>query len=143
MKILTVSGAKAVTLAVLLMTGATAVLSAQNIKITGTVSDDENNPLIAAAVIVVPAEIEPYADALLLTFGVSNQAVLEIINGTYEPYALLPCQLPADMETVEAQCEDVPKDMRPYVDKDGNCYNFAFGMNWSGVINDSRVKRYE
>ena len=52
MKILTVSGAKAVTLAVLLMTGATAVLSAQNIKITGTVSDDENNPLIAAAVIV-------------------------------------------------------------------------------------------
>lgn len=91
----------------------------------------------------VPAEIEPYADALLLTFGVSNQAVLEIINGTYEPYALLPCQLPADMETVEAQCEDVPKDMRPYVDKDGNCYNFAFGMNWSGVINDSRVKRYE
>lgn len=117
MKILTVSGAKTVTLAVLLMTGATAVLSAQNIKITGTVSDDENNPLIAAAVIVVPAEIEPYA--------------------------LLPCQLLADMETVEAQCEDVPKDMRPYVDKDGNCYNFAFGMNWSGVINDSRVKRYE
>lgn len=57
MKILTVSGAKTVTLAVLLMTGATAVLSAQNIKITGTVSDDENNPLIAAAVMKPSAKM--------------------------------------------------------------------------------------
>lgn len=57
MKILTVSGANAVTLAVLLMTGATAVLSAQNIKITGTVADDENNPLIAAAVMKPSAKM--------------------------------------------------------------------------------------
>ena len=31
-----------------------------------------------------------------------------------------------------------------YLNKDaaGNVYDFAFGMNWSGVINDSRVKRW-
>ena len=27
-------------------------------------------------------------------------------------------------------------------DADGNIYDFAFGMNWSGVINDERVKKY-
>ena len=54
----------------------------------------------------------------------------------------LPCQLPADMETVEEQCEDVPCDMRPYVDSEGNSYDFAFGLNGSGVIRDERVKKY-
>ena len=51
-------------------------------------------------------------------------------------------QLPSDMETVEEQCEDFPCDMRPYVDSEGNSYDFAFGLNWSGVIRDGRVQRY-
>ena len=90
----------------------------------------------------VPTDIEPSADAILLSFGVSNNALLDIISGAAEPYGLLPCQLPADMETVEEQCEDVPCDMRPYVDSEGNSYDFAFGMNWNGVIRDSRVRKY-
>jgi beta-glucosidase len=52
-------------------------------------------------------------------------------------------QLPADMRTVEEQAEDVPRDMRPYVDADGNAYDFAFGLNWSGVIHDERVTRFK
>ena len=28
-------------------------------------------------------------------------------------------------------------------DKNGNKYDFAFGMNWSGVIKDHRVKKYK
>ena len=51
-------------------------------------------------------------------------------------------QLPADMKTVELQKEDVPFDMECYVDADGNAYDFAFGLNWSGRINDERVKKY-
>ena len=51
-------------------------------------------------------------------------------------------QLPADMKTVECQKEDLPFDMECYVDADGNSYDFAFGLNWQGVINDHRVKRY-
>lgn len=91
----------------------------------------------------IPAEIEPSADALLFFCGVSNTALLDVVSGRFEPYGLLPCQLPANMETVEAQCEDVPRDMECYVDAAGNVYDFAFGLNWSGVINDQRVKRYK
>lgn len=90
----------------------------------------------------VPAEIEPYADAILISFGVSNNALLDVISGRYEPSALLPCQLPADMKTVEEQCEDLPYDMNCYTDADGNTYDFAYGLNWKGVINDERVQKY-
>ena len=47
------------------------------------------------------------------------------------------------MKTVEEQFEDVPRDMDCYKDADGNVYDFAFGMNWKGVINDSRVEKYK
>ena len=44
--------------------------------------------------------------------------------------------------TVEEQQEDVPHDMRPLVDADGNAWDFAYGMNWSGVIDDARTAKY-
>ena len=50
--------------------------------------------------------------------------------------------MPANMETVEAQFEDVPRDMEPHVDSDGNTYDFAFGLNWTGVIKDDRTAKY-
>ena len=90
----------------------------------------------------VPAEVEPYADAILLSFGVSNNALLDVISGRFEPRGLLPCQLPADMRTVEEQFEDTPHDMRCYVDTDGNSYDFAYGLNWNGRISDSRTRKY-
>ena len=90
----------------------------------------------------IPAEIEPYSDALLLGFGVKDEAYLDILCGKAEPYGLLPMQLPKDMRTVELQMEDVAHDMECYVDADGHAYDFAFGMNWQGVIHDKRVKRY-
>jgi beta-glucosidase len=52
-------------------------------------------------------------------------------------------QFPIDMKTVEEQFEDTPHDMTPYLDACGNRYDFAFGMNWSGVIDDARVKKYK
>ena len=91
---------------------------------------------------VVLSELEPYADALLLTFGVQNQAVLDIVSGAAQPSALLPMQMPADMRTVEEQCEDLPHDMRPLVDADGNAWDFGFGLNWEGPIRDERTARY-
>jgi len=50
--------------------------------------------------------------------------------------------MPANMETVEAQFEDVPRDMECHIDSDGNKYDFAFGLNWSGVIKDGRTAKY-
>ena len=90
----------------------------------------------------IPAEIEPYSDGLLLGFGVKDQAYLDILCGDAEPYGLLPMQLPKDMHTVEMQLEDVAHDMECYTDADGHIYDFAFGLNWHGIIRDARVKKY-
>ena len=46
------------------------------------------------------------------------------------------------MEVIESQLEDVPRDMECYKDAAGNTYDFAFGMNWSGVIDDDRTAAY-
>ena len=98
--------------------------------------------LIQPARPFVPAEVEPYADAMLLGFGVRDEAFLDLVSGEAEPYGLLPLQLPKDMKTVEEQFEDVGRDMQPYIDADGNAYDFAFGLDWNGVIDDWRVKKY-
>lgn len=92
---------------------------------------------------VVVSEFEAAADALLVTFTVGNQAVLDIVSGKTEPSALLPMDMPASMKVVEEQLEDVSHDMECYKDADGNTYSFAFGMNWKGVINDERVNKYK
>ncbi|MBN1952998.1 MAG: glycoside hydrolase family 3 C-terminal domain-containing protein [Bacteroidales bacterium] len=89
------------------------------------------------------SEIEPYASAILVHMGVQDQAILDMVSGAVEPSALLPFQMPANMKTVELQLEDVPRDMEPYRDSEGNRYDFAFGMNWSGVIRDERVEKYK
>ena len=68
--------------------------------------------------------------------------MLDIVSGAAEPSGLLPMQMPADMRTVEEQCEDVPRDMRPLVDADGHAWDFAFGLNWSGIIHDTRTDQY-
>ncbi len=91
---------------------------------------------------LVFSEIEPSASGILVQMGVQDQAIMEIISGQREPSALLPFQMPADMSTVELQFEDVLRDMKCYVDSDGNTYDFAFGLNWSGMIKDDRTAKY-
>jgi beta-glucosidase len=99
------------------------------------VSINTTNPMVFS-------EIEPLASAILLSFGVQDQAIIETIAGKNEPSALLPMQMPADMKTVEKQAEDVPYDMTCHKDSEGNSYDFGFGMNWKGVINDARKTTY-
>lgn len=91
----------------------------------------------------IPAEFEPYTDALLTHYGVQLPAIFDIITGAEEPSGLLPMQLPKDMETVEAHSEDASFDLLPYIDSEGNAYDFGFGMNWKGRIMDARTKRYK
>lgn len=105
--------------------------------------------VMGATAPLVWSEVEPMADAILLHYMVGMfadyldaDALMSLIAGEVEPSALLPMQQPASMEAVEAQLEDVPRDMECYVDADGNSYDFAFGLNWSGVINDERVATY-
>ncbi|MCP9770466.1 glycoside hydrolase family 3 protein [Lacihabitans sp. LS3-19] len=100
------------------------------------VSVNTGNPLVLA-------EFETKVSGILLSFGVQDQALLDIISGKSEPSALLPMQMPANMSTVETQMEDVPYDMVPLKDSEGNSYNFGYGLNWKGVIKDARVLKYK
>ncbi|MBO0929790.1 glycoside hydrolase family 3 protein [Fibrella aquatilis] len=91
---------------------------------------------------MVFSEFEGDANALLVSFNVQDQAVLDILSGKAEPSALLPMQMPASMSGVEKQAEDVPFDVPCYRDSEGHTYDFGFGMNWKGIISDRRVKQY-
>lgn len=88
-------------------------------------------------------EVEPLADAILVGYAISDEALAMTIAGQNEPNGLLPVQQPKDMDAVEADQPDLPRDVECYVDANGNTYDFAFGMNWSGVINDDRVQTYK
>jgi len=96
--------------------------------------------------VMVWSEVEPLTDAILMYYGstswFSEDVLLQVVAGQIEPSALLPYQMPASMDAVEAQKEDVPRDCEVYVDANGNAYDFAFGLNWSGVIDDERVQTY-
>jgi beta-glucosidase len=102
-------------------------------------------PVIVSITISKPmvfSEFEKDATAIVANFGVQNQAILDILTGVSEPSGLLPFQMPADMKTVELQNEDIPHDMICYTDAAGNLYDFGFGMNWKGVIKDTRTAKY-
>lgn len=94
------------------------------------------------------SEIEPSCDAILMGFTDSHGEMPDVgfahvITGVVEPSGLLPHQMPKDMDTVEASFEDLPRDLDCYTDSDGNTYDFCFGLNWSGVIDDDRVATYK
>nr|WP_235941711.1 glycoside hydrolase family 3 N-terminal domain-containing protein [Paenibacillus puerhi] len=105
----------------------------------------KDKPVIVSIMLANPAvvgEFEEAASAILANFGAEERAIMDLITGAAEPEGLLPFQMPANMKTVEEQLEDVPHDMEVYRDSAGHAYDFAFGLNWSGVIRDGRTERY-
>ncbi len=104
-----------------------------------------DKPVIVALLTDRPfviSELEPYADAILLHFGVQDQALLMMLAGLASPTGLLPFRMPRDMETIEGHQEDVADDIACYLDQDGHSYDFAFGLSHEGQITDARTKRY-
>jgi beta-glucosidase len=61
--------------------------------------------------LVVP-ELAQDAAALLVTFGVADEALLDVLAGKFPPEGKLPFELPSSMEAVRAQLEDVPHDSK-------------------------------
>lgn len=105
----------------------------------------KDKPVIVSIEMTKPmvfSEFEKSADAILATFEIQAQALLDIVCGNAEPSGLLPLQMPASMKVVELQAEDVPFDMECHIDSEGNTYDFGFGMNWNGVIKDARTEKY-
>jgi len=87
-------------------------------------------------------EFESEVDAILVSMSGSTEAACRIVAGMDEPSGLLPMQMPLDMIAVEKQAEDTSRDMDVYVDADGNAYDFGFGLNYAGKIDDERTAKY-
>ena len=114
--------------------------------VTDTYAKMKGKPVIVSINVsnaMVFSEFEKEANAIIVNFGVQDQAILDILTGSVEPSGLLPLQMPADMNTVEKQKEDVPHDMQPYKDSEGHVYDFGYGLNWKGLIKDSRTEKYK
>jgi beta-glucosidase len=58
----------------------------------------------------VLTELKDMSGALVGTFGVSDEAMLDVVFGQHNPVGKLPFELPSSMAEVEAQLEDVPDD---------------------------------
>jgi beta-glucosidase len=86
-----------------------------------------NNP-------TVPTEFEAASDAIVVGFGTSDQALIEVALGLVEPQGRLPIGFPSSMDAVEAQLEDLGEDTDPYVDPAGNAWTFGFGLDHDGPI---------
>ena len=78
----------------------------------------------------VVSEFESQANGILAHFGVENKVLMEILSGDAAPGGKLPLDLPANMETLEAHCEDLFGDFEVYTDACGNRYGYGFGLRY-------------
>lgn len=125
-------------------------VTAENLQDLRTLQDTRkamgNKPVIVVLQFrnpVVPAEFEPLADAVIGNSGVSGQVLLEAVAGTFDFTGRLPMQMPKNMETVEQHCEDLPFDLACYVDSEGHVWDFGFGMDVRGVLDQQSVLPYQ
>jgi len=73
---------------------------------------------------VIP-EISSKAAALIGSFNVSDDVILDIIYGKFNPVGKLPFELPSSMDAVQEQKEDVPHDSK------NPLYPFGFGLHYT------------
>lgn len=84
-------------------------------------------PTIVTVYLDRPAILTPLKDrarALLANFGVSDEALLDVLTGRSKFSGKLPFELPSSMEAVRAQRSDVP------FDSDHPLYPFGFGRSY-------------
>lgn len=74
--------------------------------------------------LVIP-ELAHESAALLATFGVSDEALFDVLLGRFNPTGKLPFELPSSMEAVRAQLEDVPFDSKAPL------FRFGAGLTYS------------
>jgi beta-glucosidase len=84
-------------------------------------------PTIVTIYLDRPAILTPLKDrarAVIANFGVSDEALLDILTGRASPAGKLPFEIPSSMSAVEAQRGDVPYNSpRPL-------YRFSFGRRY-------------
>jgi beta-glucosidase len=72
---------------------------------------------------VIP-EINQYAKVLIVNFGASDAALLDVVFGKYKPGGHLPIEMPSSMDAVRKQKEDVP------YDSENPLYKFGCGLSY-------------
>ena len=70
------------------------------------------------------APLKASARALIANFGVSDEALLDVLAGRATPQGKLPFDLPASMEAVAAQKPDIAHDLAQPL------YKFGFGRSY-------------
>ena len=73
--------------------------------------------------LVIPEVVNDSA-ALLATFGVTDEALFDVLMGKFNPTGKLPFELPSSMEAVREQLEDVPYDSKAPL------FKFGFGLSY-------------
>ena len=78
--------------------------------------------------------IEPNAAAVISTFGVKTEAIVDVIRGKFNPTGKLPFTIPANKEAVENEVGDIPGYVEDpsysYKNKNGDTYGFDFGLSY-------------
>jgi beta-glucosidase len=75
---------------------------------------------------VIP-EIARESAALVAHFGVTDEALLDVLTGAYAPTGKMPFELPSSMEAVRVQKEDVPHDSKDPLFPFGHGLTYAAG----------------
>ncbi|NOU98936.1 glycoside hydrolase family 3 N-terminal domain-containing protein, partial [Paenibacillus planticolens] len=79
-------------------------------------------------------EIEPNAAAVVATFDVKGEALLDVLRGRYNPTGILPITIPANQAAVENNASDVPGYAEnfhyAYTNVAGDDYTFGFGLSY-------------
>lgn len=79
-------------------------------------------------------KIEPNAASFIATFGVKPEILIEVIRGKFNPVGKLPFTIPASQEAVNNSAGDIPGFRKGqgyvYQDKDGNDYQYNFGLSY-------------
>ncbi len=72
---------------------------------------------------VIP-EIARECAALLVDFGASDEAVMDVLSGNFNPHGRLPFELPSSMDAVRKQKEDLP------YDSEHPLFPFGYGLTY-------------
>jgi beta-glucosidase len=73
---------------------------------------------------VIP-ELANESAALLATFGVTDEALFDVLMGIFNPTGKLPFELPSSMDAVREQLEDLPYDSKAPL------FKFGAGLSYS------------
>lgn len=74
--------------------------------------------------VVVSDEILNAVEGLLVTFSITDEALLEVVFGRFNPSGKLPFQMPSTEESLLNQLEDVPFDL------ENPLFDYGFGLSY-------------